>query len=396
MSVITSLAKDAVLCLLSLLPVREDLVLLEGNRSYDDNTRALFEYLRSKPDLAGRYRFVWLMDDPDDFPFLNELGNVEARRIPNRHPAGVRDALAALSYVHLNCVARYCIYSNLFLGKRRRPGQSRVYLTHGTPLKNTVGMFGAAEEHDVVLAASDLAADWLRKSIPGSGSRVAVTGLPRNDRLVQGGDGSLCERFLPGSAQMRKILWMPTFKHQVTDRDRNDLSQKRSNDLQLLTADFMDRLNAKLVERGACLFVKFHPFQDLEFVDAYSLSNIVCLTKRDLVKKQVYLYSLISEFDALVTDYSSVAFDYLLLDRPIAYDLTDFEAYRDGIGFIVENPLDYMPGPKIRSPQDFLDFVDQVADGRDDWAARRGEVCGLMNAHRDDRSCERVLSHLGM
>ena len=224
---------------------------------------------------------------------------------------------------------------------------------------------------------------------------MLVTGFPRNDVMLKGSDGTLCEQFAEGSSSMKKILWMPTFKHQK-NQDRNDLAVDRNNDLGLLTAEFMESLNEKLVERDASLFIKFHPQQDLGFVDFYSLSNIVCLTRDDLDRKGVELYSLISEFDALVTDYSSISFDYLLLNRPIAYDLTDFEAYRNGIGFVVNNPLDYMPGHKILGKDDFFAFVDQVSTGSDVWSSKREDVCALMHKYRDDKSCERVLSELGM
>lgn len=392
---IAKLFKRAATEFLSLLPVEKDLVLLEGNKAYDDNTRALFEYMYGNLGLGKTYRFIWFVDNPADYPYLEKLHNVEVRGFPEQGAGRLRHPFELLEFLRLNFVARYCIYANVFLGKRRRAGQERLYLMHGVALKNTVGLFGSSECHAFAFATSERSAEWVRKAIPGMEERVLITGYPRNDFLLRGSDGRLCERFLSGSSFMRKILWMPTFKH-LGSTDRNDISKDRDRDLQLLDSDFMQRLNSRLAELNACLFVKFHPFQNLDFVDFYSLSNIVCLTKSDLEKERVCLYSLVSEFDALITDYSSIAFDYMLLDRPIGYDLTDYEAYRDGVGFIVDDPLDYMPGFKIRSQDDFLGFVSSVVNGEDAWVESRREACRMMNAYQDDRSSERVFSHLGI
>ena len=390
-----SFARKALSVVFSLLPVEDDLVLLEGGMAYDDNTRALFEHMYYELGMGRDYKFVWFVDKPDDFVFLNELDNVQVRRHLAAKPLETFVSREWVRSIALNCRARYCIYCNAFVGMRRFPGQTRFYLTHGTPLKNVVGALGDSRVHDYAFATSEYAAGWVRHCIPGMEGKVLVTGFPRNDVMLKGSDGTLCEQFAEGSSSMKKILWMPTFKHQK-NQDRNDLAVDRNNDLGLLTAEFMESLNEKLVERDASLFIKFHPQQDLGFVDFYSLSNIVCLTRDDLDRKGVELYSLISEFDALVTDYSSISFDYLLLNRPIAYDLTDFEAYRNGIGFVVNNPLDYMPGHKILGKDDFFAFVDQVSTGSDDWSSKREDVCALMHKYRDDKSCERVLSELGM
>lgn len=48
--------------------------------------------------------------------------------------------------------------------------------------------------------------------------------------------------------------------------------------------------------------------------------------------------------DALITDYSSVCVDYLIVDKPIAYTLDDYEVYKQTRGFVFEDPHEYMPG----------------------------------------------------
>ena len=73
-----------------------------------------------------------------------------------------------------------------------------------------------------------------------------------------------------------------------------------------------------------------------------------------LEKEKLQLYELIGISDALISDYSSVAVDYLLLDRPLGYVLADYEIYREKRGFVFEDPLEYMPGEKIYNACDLF------------------------------------------
>ena len=60
-----------------------------------------------------------------------------------------------------------------------------------------------------------------------------------------------------------------------------------------------------------------------------SLPIYVMLRKPCWRKKQIKLYELIGISDGLLSDYSSVAVDYLLLDRPLGYVLADYNIYKE-------------------------------------------------------------------
>ena len=80
----------------------------------------------------------------------------------------------------------------------------------------------------------------------------------------------------------------------------------------------------------------------------------------------------ISQTDALITDYSGIAFEFMLLNRPIGYVVSDMQMYTRG--FAVNNPLDYMPGNKIRHLDDMLIYIKDVAESIDRYKAERTKL----------------------
>lgn len=120
------------------------------------------------------------------------------------------------------------------------------------------------------------------------------------------------------------------------------------------------------------------------------LTNIVYLENQDLEDNGLQLYEFINCSDALISDYSSVAIDYLLLNRPIGFTLDDYDAYTESRGWVFEDPLEYMPGEHIYNVQQFEQFVLDVKNGKDDYENQRKVI--LAKTHNvTDNYCKRVL-----
>jgi CDP-glycerol glycerophosphotransferase (TagB/SpsB family) len=110
--------------------------------------------------------------------------------------------------------------------------------------------------------------------------------------------------------------------------------------------------------------------------------------------KKVHAYKLMTQMDAMISDYSSIVFDYMLLDRPIAWALEDVEHYK--IDFLMDNPLDFMPGEKIYNLSDLFAFLEHVSNGEDLFQAERNIVSDKYNAPRQGRGCENIVRILGL
>ena len=108
------------------------------------------------------------------------------------------------------------------------------------------------------------------------------------------------------------------------------------------------------------------------------------------------LYSLVGQSDALITDYSSIYFDYLLTQKPIGFVIDDIDSYSDKRGFVVENPEDYMAGEKIKDVSGLKQFIDGILDGKDLWKEKRAEINDLMNPDKSMEYSKNILQFVGI
>ena len=100
--------------------------------------------------------------------------------------------------------------------------------------------------------------------------------------------------------------------------------------------------------------------------------------------------------DALISDFSGAYVDYLNLDRPIGFVITDMKDYDTNRGFVFESPTDYMPGMKIKDEIDFLKFCDNVSMNIDTYKADRHKVLSIFSDYQDDNNYRRLALHLGL
>ncbi|MDQ1635856.1 MAG: hypothetical protein QOJ32_2665 [Frankiaceae bacterium] len=140
-------------------------------------------------------------------------------------------------------------------------------------------------------------------------------------------------------------------------------------------SDFLGRagvslaaLAARIAEMGGTLVYKPH---FITRSDVTSSVGLIVLDRYDDVN--VYL----RHCRALVTDYSSIASDFLLLDRPIVYFVPDFEAYRRQ-----RQPLfqldEVMAGAIVPTVDELLEAIRGVIDGEDSHAPARAKARALL------------------
>ena len=138
------------------------------------------------------------------------------------------------------------------------------------------------------------------------------------------------------------------------------------------------------------LIIKPHPMDAKVFDNISGFCNIKTITNAELIKKGVQLYEFMAETDALLSDYSSVVIDYLMLRKPIVMVMSDIQEYKNSRGFIFDNIKDYLPGAIIKNAKSLIDYFGELDYVNEQWVEKRNQLSRMFHDNLDGNSCERV------
>ena len=140
----------------------------------------------------------------------------------------------------------------------------------------------------------------------------------------------------------------------IRDKEENG---KRNNLLgyELTKGDY-EKLNNSLNDSQTLLIIKPHPGQ---VIDDLNYSNIVAISAKTMAENNLQVYALIALSDILFTDYSSILFDFCLLDKPVGHIIHDWDYFTNNSNeqFIYDNPEDVMYGTKIHTLDELISFI---------------------------------------
>ncbi len=211
-------------------------------------------------------------------------------------------------------------------------------------------------------------------------------GYPRNDSILQGKEDE--QRNSPiwincdlqalqlidkaRSNKFKIILYAPTF--------RSDLTHPFSENILSLQA-----LN-KFANNNNILFVmKLHPIMAKQF-SSDNLSNIIhYATENDV-------YPALSLFDCLVTDYSSIYFDYLFLDKPIIFFPYDFDNYVSDERELLFDYNEMAPGHLCNNQIELQAAI--LKPDTENWKIKRKKILNKVFDHFDDKAGKRLFDFL--
>ena len=206
-------------------------------------------------------------------------------------------------------------------------------------------------------------------------------GYPRNDTFFKSEEDrmSIINRWDPSETRIlidkikkfdRCFIYMPTW------RDSNpDFIEKSGWDFQLL--------NASLSKDGILLLLKLHVMTPINTVKkAKNLSHI------HIMQASEDVYNILPLTSALITDYSSILFDYLLLDKPIIYYPFDLREYKEKSRGLYYNYDECVAGPCIQSPEDILDY--RIWQDAPEYKKARHALRERIFNYSDSLSSERI------
>ena len=337
-------------------------------------------------EVAARgHRAVVLLEDRRRAALVRALSPVPVRIAAKWSVRGLAHYLTARHVMTTNN-----IHGNL----TPPPNQIVTALWHGEPPTKATGLFNGNEPLRATYApvCSTVGRAYRSAAFGIHPLRVPIVGAPRNDRMLEADAAAIRATLLGPDADRTTFLWMPSFR--TTDYDgvlRVDTAGGPTG--APFSPQDIARLDDWLVERGARLVVKIHHRDRTRF--SGDLRAIRVLLQGQLESQGLTLYPVLSAFDALITDMSSVWVDYLLLDKPLVYAFPDVQSYRAGRGLNLEPYEHWVPGPFARTTDELLAALGDIVEGRDPMAAERGRARLRFHQFHDSRSAARLLDGLG-
>lgn len=378
-----SVVRTVLYVVVSLLPANDDIwVFVSHAGEFSENSKYQFLYSSAQNDV----RAVWISQNDSIVSSLREAG-YEA-------------------YSYRSLVGKYLLLRSgyLFLthGWQLRPysGNSTiVQLWHGNMLKRMGGdhASGGLQRGNYYEILRDLyyerfGRDWdyfvvTSSSYPAQHAKSAynlgeedllIAGYPRTDVLLRDvpdsmlGVGSDARNAFETSGEEGPVLCLfPTWNG---GRDAETRFSKEHVDLESLD-HILESFDARMI-------IKQHPSTPT-LIDDSSFENIV------VVPESIDIYPLLERIDVLITDYSSIFFDFLLLDRPILFYPYDFQRYVQKRGLYFDYPK-FVPGPKAFTAEELNDAIESVLQEGDEYEEQRRRLRDEFFDSQDGKSAERI------
>lgn len=345
--VIVNFYKVMFLILGFLLPKNRKLVMFESflGKQYSDNPRAVYEYMREHyPDYT-----LWWSADRRHLDSFQELEVKYAQRF-------------TLRWVFLMIRAKYWVTNSRLPLWIPKPSNT-IYLQtwHGTPLKklaadmkevhmpgtNTIQykkeFLKEANKWDYLVSPNAYSTEIFKRAFQFEGT-IIESGYPRNDFLINHNNGNTLTKLkhaLNLPLDKKIILYAPTWRD-----DQYYSEGKYKFDLKMDLSSLRENLGDSYI-----ILLRLH-YLVAENLDMLEYDDFVFDFSHHEDIRELYLVS-----DMLITDYSSVFFDYANLKRPMLFYVYDIDAYRDklrGFYFDFESKA---PGPLVRTTDELIEAI---------------------------------------
>src|SRR5699024_10812527 len=330
--------------LTSKLPTKKNVIIFESflGKQYSDSPKAIYLYLKEH---YPQYRMYWSVDRR----MKNAFPDVDIEVVPR----------FGLKWIMLMARAEYWVSnSRLPLWLPKPKGTTYVQTWHGTPLKrlatdmDEVYMPGTntekykknfvseAAKWDYLISPNRYSTDIFKRAFQFK-KTIIESGYPRNDILVNENKEFNIKRLKrKAKIPMNKkvILYAPTWR----DNDFHTIGKYKFT----LKMDIEEMYKALGDDYIILLRLHYLVAENLD-ITGYSEFIYDMSAYEDI--SELYLIS-----DLLITDYSSVFFDYGILNRPILFYTYDLESYRDQLRGFYYNFEQEAPGPLIFTTKELI------------------------------------------
>ena len=224
--------------------------------------------------------------------------------------------------------------------------------------------------------------------------KIQVTGQPRLDLVNKNHTSNRIAQLIDNNILKYKclIFFAPSFRANMSSHAGKLFSDNifRVNDYNC------NQLDEILEKYNAAIIYKLHPIEQTAFKGrSFKLSkHCYELTDEILFDADVRYDEILCEFNVMISDYSSIAFDYLLLDRPIIYLLPDYYEYKSSKGFVFNAVDMFMPGDKTYTFNELIIAIGEAIENPGKYSKEREFVLKYRFDYTDNCSSYRCYKQI--
>ena len=368
--------------------IDKSVILFSSIPDYSDNARALAEYMVEN---GYTKKFKLYFNVVDLAKYENKVDGITFVSCKNEFGS------CKLTKLRLMITAGYSMdtHANLLPTRYWKSGQYRVRLWHGCGYKdrNSSDKVGV-RRFDIALVPGNLFVKTKAYYWNVAEKYILPIGYPRYNWLKT--RDSRAEQLLSSyktDDKTKVVIWMPTFRN---DKEGRLLDTASITQFPLVAekSQWLD-IDRLCKEKNVVLLVKLHRLQPEYDIPFEQITNVIKIDNDSFEKADVQMYKFLALTDALISDYSSVAIDYLIVNRPIAFALQDYEEYKHSRGFVFEDPRIYMPGHHLYHFDNMKNFLLDISEGRDPYVEQRKQMYGKA-IYYSDNYCKELLDKIGI
>lgn len=364
------------------------LMVFESSPDFSDNSRAFWEYVTSH----SNYRTFWVIEDEKVLNLLQRNG--------------IQCALKGTELANkMIDKAKFLITSSFYFAYSKRIGQIHISLWHGFPLK-VIGFFDTATDNldnfenlkilttqtDLLVCTSRFSRLTLSGMLLIDPHKIKEIGYPRNDLLYSSNAKTELKKILDIDVDKSKLIfYLPTMRKGL----KNEGLSFQNNIFNY--SDYnVEALDKFLEQNDAYIIAKVH-FADNKYYQENNFifpKRLIFIDSNTMTNELLTIYHIMDAFDVLITDYSSVYVDFLLLNKPILFSCPDLEKYKNDRGFIVDDPTVLMPGCLVNTQSSLISNLDLLFNGIDLYKDVREQNISFFHKYKDSNSSERLFKQL--
>jgi|TARA_Y100000310_G_scaffold344676_1_gene458722 CDP-glycerol glycerophosphotransferase (TagB/SpsB family) len=233
------------------------------------------------------------------------------------------------------------------------------------------------------ISTSDFTTEFWDKCMEFGHNKYVVTGYPRNDSLLKVPKNNINKwhDFIGSNNSSKIIFYAPTWRHGRSETKFFPFNDFKKN--KLIT--YLDANDFTLLLRPHKHDLSSYKNLRILLNDLTNSERIKLATHNEFVDANSFLPFV----DILITDYSSIYHDFLLLNKPLIFIPYDYDDYDYHNGFLYDY-YNYLPGPSVYSFDSLIKELDDIKNNDDNYIKKRLELRNKIHRYRDFSSCERV------